>query len=159
MWKKSKLPIFLLAVVAMLSVFYIFSNEDDDIATGGGIPGETKNAVFAEARLELLSARDKEIKELEAQIAAGNLSQTDITEIVTQIDELYNLKYSEVELENAIMAMGYDEAFVSVSGSSITINILADEFSNSQFVSVALTAKEKFSKNHAVKIAITNPSD
>ncbi len=160
MWKKNKLPIFLLAIVAMLSIFYIYSDKNPTDQVGGDdLTGETENAVFAEARLKLLETRDKSIKELEATIAAGKLTEAQITEKVGQIDKLYNLKYSEIELENEIMAMGFNDAFVCVDGTNIKIDVLAEEFTTAQFVTVALAAKGKFAKNYAVQIAVTNPQD
>lgn len=158
MLKKNKLPILLLAVVVMLSIFYIKQpgNDTDTPVGGDGTITDTRYAEFAEERLALLQKRTENIATLEATIAAGSLSSSEIADVVSQINMIYNVQYTEVELENAIMAMGYDDALVCVIGTDINIDILTNEFTTSDFVSVALAAKEKFNKSYAVKISVVN---
>ena len=53
--KKHKLSLFLLAMVCMLSVYYIFMPGDDEInAPVSGVEGETRYQEFAKMRLDII---------------------------------------------------------------------------------------------------------
>ncbi len=160
MLRKNKIPLLLLAVVVMLSIFYIQQTKNQSPTTpvnGGGITGEVKYSEYASLRLNLLEVRNEEINQLEAKIAAGNLTSAELETTVASINQIYNLKYSEVDLENQIISLGYDDVFVCTTGKNIKINILTDDFTTDDFVTVALLAKEKFARNYAVSVQLTSP--
>lgn len=161
MLKKNKLPILLLACVLMLSIFYV-----REAANSGTSPAntdvigdvDTRYAVYAEARFDLVEERNAQIEELEASVAAGTKSSAEIEEIILQINSIYEIKYLEIALENEIIAMGYQDVLVVATDNTVDIDILTDNFTTSNFVSVALLAKEKFSKNHAVTVVLSSPT-
>lgn len=160
MLKKSALPILLLACVLMLSVFYVketMNSSTTPVNGGTDDTVDTKYALFAEARLDLLEERNSEINELEALVASGELTSVEVEANVNRINYLCDLKYDEIALENTIIAMGYDDVFVIASTDSVKISILAESFTNSEFVTVALAAKEKFTRYHAVSVTLTIP--
>lgn len=156
MLKKNKLPIFLLALVIMLSIFYITDSKvTGDDPGANPVNGETKYAAYATMRLELLEERTSAIEEYETQIASGELSNVEIENLMILVDAIYEQSYTEVALENELIALGYDDVLVYVLDGKVNIDILTDSFTASEFVSIALLSKEKFDSNYTVSIHTT----
>ncbi|UKI49680.1 MAG: SpoIIIAH-like family protein [Clostridium sp.] len=99
--------------------------------------------------------RTKDIEGYEAVVASGELSSTEVENTLLKVDAIYKLNYSEVALENEIIALGYDDVFVYVADGKVNIDILTDTFSQTEFVNVALLSKAKFDTNYIVTIHTT----
>lgn len=157
MLKKNKLPIFLLALVLMLSVYYINdSKEPTSDPNTGAVGGESKYAQYAKSRLELLEERTGKIEEYETEIASGTLTNVQIENYMNLVNNVYELGYTEVALENEIIALGYDDVLVFVENNIVNIDILTDSFTPTEFVSIALLSKTKFDSNFTVTIHTTS---
>ncbi len=156
MLKKNKLPLFLLALVVMLSVYYIndtkANNKNNETQNTSG---SIKYHTYAESRLEVMKNRTKDIEGYEAVVASGELSSTEVENTLLKVDAIYKLNYSEVALENEIIALGYDDVFVYVNEDKVNIDILTDTFSQTEFINVALLSKAKFDTNYIVTIHTT----
>ncbi len=153
MFKKT-LPIFLLALVVVLSVFYI-KQIGNDVPSGSLDDGGNINTIsteFAQKRLEVLEERTQVICDLEASIAAGNLENTDIAVIVDEINKLYYLKYTEVELEDAISILGYDECLVIIANFDVNVSVSSSEISAKEFIQITNLIKTKLNKNYKVSV-------
>ena len=160
MLKKNKLPIFLLALVVMLSIYYINdtkNNQDDP--NDKIVNGDSKYAEYAKLRFELLAERTSTIEEYESQIVDSQLTNEDIEDIMILVNKIYDLNYSEVELENSIKALGYDDVFVCVEDYKVNIDILTDSFSDEEFINVALLSKNIFDTNFVVYIHTTSVTE
>lgn len=155
MLKKNKLPLFLLALVVMLSVYYINDTKTDKNNETQNTSGSIKYHTYAESRLEVIKNRTKDIEGYEAVVASGELSSTEVENTLLKVDAIYKLNYSEVALENEIIALGYDDVFVYVADGKVNIDILTDTFSQTEFVNVALLSKAKFDTNYIVTIHTT----
>ncbi len=155
MLKKNKLPLFLLALVVMLSVYYINDTKTNKNNETQNTSGSIKYHTYAESRLEVMKNRTKDIEGYEAVVASGELSSTEVENTLLKVDAIYKLNYSEVALENEIIALGYDDVFVYVADGKVNIDILTDTFSQTEFVNVALLSKAKFDTNYIVTIHTT----
>lgn len=152
MFKKT-LPIFLLALVVLLSVFYI-KQTGVDVPSGNQMPDNTQTVayVFAEKRLEILQKRSQEAEQLEESIASSNMSASDIASVVDQINKLYYLKYTEVELEDAITILGYDECLVVIEKFDVNVSVLSEEISAREFIQITNLIKNKLTSNYKVSV-------
>lgn len=155
MLKKNKLPLFLLALVVMLSVYYINDTKTNKNNETQNTSGSIKYHTYAESRLEVMKNRTKDIEGYEAVVASGELSSIEVENTLLKVDAIYKLNYSEVALENEIIALGYDDVFVYVADGKVNIDILTDTFSQTEFVNVALLSKAKFDTNYIVTIHTT----
>lgn len=154
MFKKNILPIFLLALVVVLSVFYIKQEpKDSDVNTNLDNFDTTElDSEFASKRLEVLKDRSKEIEELETMVAVGGLSDSEIANILDQINDIYYLKYQEVELEDAILLLGYEECLVLIDDYSVNVSIVTDTLTYQEFIEIANLVKDKTSELYKVSI-------
>ncbi len=162
MKKKLRLPILLLAVVVMLSIFYIreANKTKETPVTGPTLTPTTTNAEFAEARLQKLEEVQAMIKECESKIAEGKLSAKEIAEQNALIVSLKETKANEIALEEMIMAaLNYDDVLVLLEDGVIAIDVYTEETLTVQtFIKVSRLAKEKFSSNYTVKLSSSSPS-
>lgn len=152
MLKRNKLSIFLLAVVAMLTVYYVKTDKGVEIDT---ISNNHESSVryYQETRDSINDARASLIMEYESIIA----SNTDVSLKQDALDNLENittLTEKEIALEYQIINMGYDDALVEVVSKDkrISISILADEFSNDEFINIAVLALNTFNTSYVVDI-------
>ena len=85
--KKHRLSLLLLAMVAMLSVYYVLMPQDGPLAPVGG-DGDTNTRYqdFAEMRLLILDERNKEVALYEAKITEATVSLNDIEEYILEIE-------------------------------------------------------------------------
>lgn len=154
MFKKSILPVVLLAMVVVLSVFYIKQSQDEIIDPVSGDNPQTVLVVLASKRLEILEQRSNTIDELEALIASGSLSDEEIEKNVNQINDLYYLKYTETHLEELIEQLGYEDSLVIIDDKNVSVMILSDELATSDFISVARVVKEQLNSDYKVSLEL-----
>lgn len=154
MFKKSILPVVLLAMVVVLSVFYIKQSQDEVIDPVSGSGNNTVLSEFASKRLEVLEQRTNTIDELEALIASGTLSSEEVETNVNKINDLYYLKYTETEIEQLIEQLGYEDSLVLIEDKNVSVMILSDELTSSDFISVAKVVKEYLSSDYKVSLEL-----
>ncbi|MBE6137944.1 MAG: SpoIIIAH-like family protein [Erysipelotrichaceae bacterium] len=163
MKKKLRLPILLLAVVIMLSIFYIkeASNNNSDPVSGDDLNASSLNPEFTEARLLSLEEANNEIDELEASIAAGNLTAVEVSNTTAKIQELKNIKHQEASLEATLIEMNsYDDVLVLLGEEALVIDIYTeDEITVSKFVELARLAKGSFGSDTVVKVITTSMNE
>lgn len=162
MRKKLRLPILLLAVVVMMSIFYIHeANKTLEPVAGDDLDAITTNPEFAEARISSIDEVNALIEEAEAKIASGTLT---VAEIITQnklIESLRQTKIDEIALEEMIMAsLNFDDVLVLLEDDFIIIDVYTEqELTKETFISVSRLAKEKFSSNYTVKLSATSGNE
>ena len=89
--KKHKLSLFLLAMVCMLSVYYILMPTEDDLnAPVAKIEGESRNEEFAKMRLDIIDERKEEVALYEAKIVDVTTSLADVEKYVLEIENVSN---------------------------------------------------------------------
>ena len=159
MKKKLSLPILLLAVGVMLSIFYIReANQTSDPVSGPSLDETTTNAEFAEARLESIAEVNALIEECESKIASGKLSIKEIEEQNAIITSLKETKVNEIALEEMIMAaLTVEDVLVLLEDEFVMIDIYTEEeLTVATFIKVSRLAKEKFSDDYTVKVSTTS---
>ena len=161
MTKKLKLPILLLAVVIMLSVFYIKeaqNNDDVGNVSGSNLNSSTLNPDFTEARIQSIDEINAKIKEYENDIASGELTANEIKEVNAIIDDLVTQKNLEFSLEMSLMdTLGYDDVYVGIEDEYAVINIYTDDIvDQSDFVKISRLVEATFNTSYIVKVEVTN---
>lgn len=162
MGKKLKLPILLLAVVVMLSIFYIKEAQDGDIkepVDGGGVVVSPLNPEFTEGRLLSISKANELIEGYQETIATGKLSAKEVEETTLLINEILEIKHDEIALEQAISAaLSYDDILVLVVDEYVVISVYTeDEVTANNFIAMARLAKSVFENDYIVKVEVSNP--
>jgi len=163
MKKKLKLPILLLAVVIMLSIFYIkeANNNSADPVSGDDLNASSLNPDFTEARLLSLEEANNEIDELEASIASGTLTAVEVQQTTAKISQLKNIKHQEASLEETLIEMNnYDDVLVLLGEESLVIDIYTeDDITVAKFIELARLAKTNFGSDTIVKVKTTSNNE
>ena len=95
----------LLAVVVMLSVFYIKeADKTIDPVGGSSLEQSSTNPDFAEARLQSIQEVNAIIEDCEMKIASGKLTAVEVERENALINSLKEIKVNEIALEEMIMA-------------------------------------------------------
>ena len=158
MRKKLSLPILLLAVVVMLSVFYIKeADKTIDPVGGSSLEQSSTNPDFAEARLQSIQEVNAIIEDCEMKIASGKLTAVEVERENALINSLKEIKVNEIALEEMIMAaLDYEDVLVLIEDNFVMIDIYTDEeISVANFIKVSRLAKERFSSDYTVKVSTT----
>ena len=162
MKKKLRLPIFLLAVVVMMSIFYIHeANKTDEPVASPTLETETTNPDFAEARMQSIAEANALIEEAEAKLASGTLTIEEIQQQNALINELRQTKVNEIALEEMIMAsLDFDDVLVLLVDQYLDIDVYTeDELTKETFISITRLAREKFGSNYIIRLSKTSRSD
>ena len=162
MGKKLKLPILLLAVVLMLSIFYIKEAQNGELnepVDGGNVVISPLNPEFTEGRLLSIQKANESINEYKASIASGELSAKEVEETTALINEILDIKQNEIALEQAIAtALNYDDILVLVIDNYLVVSVYTEEeVTTNNFIAIARLAKSMFDDEYIVKVEVTNP--
>lgn len=146
--KKHKLSLFLLAMVAMLSVYYVLMPEDGPAAPVGNVPtGETRYQEFAEVRLEILDDRNSMVASYEAKIIDATVSLLEVETIILEIETITSLTEKEVYLEKVIKGLGYEDSLVYLDNNVLNISVLSDSLSKDEYIDIAVVAAAEFGED------------
>ncbi len=161
MKKKLRLPILLLAVVVMMSIFYIHeARNTDEPVSAPNLQTTSTNPDYAEARIKSIEEVNALIEESEAKIASGQLSAVEIEKENALITSLRQNKVNEIALEEMIMAsLDFDDVLVLLEGDFIVVDVYTEEeLTKATFISISRLAKEKFSSSYTVKLSKSSQS-
>ena len=157
--KKLKLPLLLLAVVVMMSIFYIHESKEPTLPVDGSgeYEGVSLNPEYAESRLASIEEVNLLIEEKQELIASGTLSVSEVENLTNEILDLKETKVNEVALEETLIeALSFDDVLVMLEGEYLVIDIYTNEEITAEvFISVSRLAKEKFDSNYKVKVLKT----
>ncbi len=153
MIKKNKLSLFLLAVVMMLSIYYINMPEENTVT----LPTTSETVVtkypeFATMRLELLEEREKLVVEFENVLASASTSNSDKNDAYISMQEVLELTENEVLAETFITDLGYVDCFVGMEDQTISVYILNFIYSYEEFEEVCLIVTGIFGANYKVSV-------
>lgn len=156
--KKHRLSLLLLAMVAMLSVYYVLMPGDSPTAP---VVNDEDGVIiryseFAEARLQILEARNGEVAEYEAKIIEAKVSLTDVEDYMLEISAITKLTENEVYLETTIVNLGYEDTLVFVDEGVINISVLGDDFSVVEYIEINKLAKTQFGTDLIVVVNFVN---
>lgn len=158
MIKKNKLSLFLLAVVMMLSVYYINMPETED-STGEVGSGDvvTKYSDFAEQRLEILAAREELILEFENVLASADANTEAKDVAYTSMQDVFELTEKEVALEQSVMDMGFLDCLVQAEDQTVVVTILTASSTTDDFIAIKLMTSEAFGSTYRLSIVWVDP--
>ena len=162
MKKKLRLPILLLAVVVMMSIFYIHeANKTTDPVGSPSLDTSTTRPEFAEARMKSIEEVNALIEEAEAKIASGTLTVAQVEEENAKIVSLRQTKMDEIALEEMIMAsLDFEDVLVLLNDDTVVIDVCTEEeLTKATFISITRLAREKFDGNYTVKLSATSNND
>lgn len=156
MKKKLKLPILLLALVAMMSIFYIKearSNIDDKETNGEVLNSSNLNPEFSELRLKHLEEVNLELGEYEEKIASGAMSADEVYEcnsLMTSIKEnvLLESKFEDALIEN----YSYDDVLVIIGDDLIDVRIYTDDDIRKNALGIMKLVSEHFDSYRKIKL-------
>ncbi len=162
MKKKLRLPILLLAVVVMMSIFYIHeANKTSEPVGSPGLDASTTNPEYAEARMKSIEEVNQLIEESEEKIASGTLTVAQVEQENAKIVSLRQTKMNEIALEEMIMAsLNFEDVLVLLENGVIVVDVYTEqELTKATFISISRLAKEKFDTNYTVKLSSTSNSN
>ncbi len=144
MIKRNKLSLFLFAIVAMLTVYYINLPED---VTPKEYESGTRYQPFIDERSNIVVSRSLELEELEASIASLENSDTDIKkyEIISGLTE------REIALEEDLRDYGYTDCLICISVNNdyqipdITVKVYDEKMSKNSYVVIYALLDESLS--------------
>lgn len=152
--KKHKLSLFLLAMVCMLSVYYILMPNDNEVDVPvSNIDGETRYQEFAKMRLEIIAERNEEVLLYETKIVDQSVSIDDVSKYVIEIETIQKTTEREVYIEGIIINLGYEDCLVYLDEfNKLHISVLAKKFEIKDYIEVALLAKDEFGASTVVTV-------
>ena len=156
--KKHRLSLFLLAMVGMLSVYYVLMPEDSPSkpVANNEDGGFVRLSEFAEARLQILDERKAEIATYEAKITQASVSLTDVEDYILEIDAITKMTEKEVYLETIIVNLGFEDSLVYKEDGVINISVLAEEFTVKEYIEINKLAKAEFGADMIVVVNFVN---
>lgn len=159
MLKKNKLSLFLLAVVMMLTIYYVnMPNQKEPELPVDNTPVEERYAAFAERRLSLIEQRNDAIVELEVVLSDENISLSEKEKALNDLYEMMALTEKEILTEASIVGMGFEDAIVVFTEKEIKIEILTAEFTPAEYLAVARAVKAHFGKAYFVSVTKVVPT-
>lgn len=156
MKKKLRLPILLLAVVVMMSIFYIHeARKTNEPVSAPNLETTSTNPEYAEARMKSIEEVNALIEESEAKIASGKLTVNEIEKETALIASLRQTKMNEIALEEMIMAsLNFEDVLVLLEDNYVVIDVYTkEELTKATFISISRLAKEKFNNDYTVKLS------
>ena len=164
MKRKLKVPVLLLAIVIMLSIFYIKeanSNNTKEVL-GDDLNTVELNPEFTEARLNRENEISNQILEWEGLIAQGTLSADKVLETTALIDDLKNIKALETALEISIASeMDYDDVLVIMDEDELVIDVYTEnELDSQSYVKLMKMGYQSFGDyTQNVSVIVSHPSE
>lgn len=164
MKRKLKVPVLLLAIVIMLSIFYIKEANSDNTkeVLGDDLNTVELNPEFTEARLNRANEISNQILEWEGLIAQGTLSADKVLETTALIDDLKNIKALETALEISIVSeMDYDDVLVIMDEDELVIDVYTEnELDSQSYVKLMKMGYQSFGDyTQNVSVIVSHPSE
>ncbi|MFI3251519.1 MAG: SpoIIIAH-like family protein [bacterium] len=153
MIKKNKLSLFLLAVVMMLSIYYINMPEEGIIAPTVSENITTEHPEFASMRLEILAQREEYVVDLENIIASDTYSDDMKSDAFETMQEILELTELEVLAETFVENLGYLDCFVVNEDNFVSVYILNYVPTTQEFIEITSIMKDVFGSNIKVEVS------
>lgn len=144
---QSKVTIFMVVMIVMLSIYYFtLPNKpvDDSNNTGDTVVVERE---FDPLREELQSVRETMYQQLNATLASTDSTVEEKNLAYETINTLQELTQNELLLETKIIDLGYEDTFVSATTNQVNISVFVDDLSAQQANQIWIMAKTQFGLN------------
>ncbi len=158
MKRKNSISLFLIAVIAMLTVYYInVPDKNNTLEVDNNITYTSDDVdVFATERLNLETSREERISELKLILADSTVSMTEKNTSLTELEKLDNLIDQENSFETMLIdEIGYADVFVYADTYEkvVTVSIFSDSHSVTEANQVIIKTKSEFGIDYDVVIS------
>lgn len=127
-------------------LYFTENEEEDTLETSSG---ETDSEYFAQVRLDRTQARDEATETLKIITETDGASQDTIDDALSEIALIAERTEREAEIESMIMAKGFSECVVYMSGDGVTVTVDApgEELTDSDVAKITdiITSETEFS--------------
>lgn len=154
--KKNKLSMFFVALALTLTVYYFTIPNINTTNVEPNTTVSTEYDGFKTRREEIILERDELLFQLDLIIIDDSTSLDSKKLALQTMAEISALTNKEYEVEGIIEDMGYKDVLIYVDEELINVSIIADEFSNEEFVEIATNVKLEFGEMYDVSIEIIN---
>lgn len=148
--KKNQLALIFLTLVVMLAVWYVKTplakklNSDDGDVTPTALVSSRLEAITS-MRNTVIDERSADVIALDAIIASADSSITEKANAYVQKKNLSDWTEKEVMLESVIMSMGYVDAFVHATDTSVEVIVVSDSEDALVALEIINSVKDSFS--------------
>lgn len=168
----------MLSLLIVLSVYYIMSPKENDLAFINQGENNTENAVptdsgsletdeevtditnlaqdelFTSIRMELQDDRSMEKSRLEAIVSSSTASMEEKDNALNGIDELETMAMTERILEESIIQeAGYEDVLVrNSSGNKVHVHVRADELEPEEALKIMQMVRDEFGRDITVEV-------
>ncbi len=159
MKRKNSISLFLIAIIAMLTVYYINIPDESPISEvndNNNVYTSSDVDVFATERLNLETAREEKINQLKLILADSTVSMDDKNTSLNELEQLDSLIDKENNFEAALInEIGYADVFVYADTLEkvVTVSIFADSHSVTEANQVIIKSKTQFGIDYDVVIS------
>lgn len=164
---QSKVTVFMVVMIVMLSIYYFTLDGNKSKETGGGNnpPGNQEvfsYPVYNQLRQEIDKDRKELIMNLQTQMVSQPGSTESKNQVFSAITEIQKMSSDEFALEAMLRKEGYLDAFVlSTSRNAevpvIDIRILDSEHSAKEANQIIVMAKTYFGTSYVVNVMFDTP--
>ncbi|GIO23169.1 SpoIIIAH-like family protein [Oceanobacillus sp. J11TS1] len=161
----------MLSLMVVLSVYYIFSANGNDLAfVDNGQDAATEDAVpatqseegvevenkgnvdsdelFTTIRMEIQDERSRKKSQLTEVVASANASPTEKDEALKEIDSLEELSSKENILQDQLIAATeYEDVLVRSDGDKVHVHVKTEELSKTDAANIMQMVRDEFGKD------------
>ncbi len=156
---QGKVTIFMIVMIAMLSIYYFAlpNNNHFGSTTTTGQANETINRSpeYEQLRSELSDSRETMITTLQGVLASSTVSVDDKNTAIETIQDIQTLVQNESILETQIMNLGYDDVFIKATDDEVNVSVYVDTLSVEEVNQMILMAKSQFGPSANVVVQYT----
>ncbi|GGP12798.1 SpoIIIAH-like family protein [Oceanobacillus neutriphilus] len=166
----------MLSLMVVLSVYYIFSSNGNDLAfVNDGQETATEDAVpatqseedidvenienvdsdelFTTIRMEIQDERSRKKSQLTDVVASANASPTEKDEALQEIDSLEELSSKESIIQQQLLAATeYEDILVRSDGEKVHVHVKAEELSNTEAANIMQMVRDEFGKDIVTEV-------
>ena len=154
--KRNQLSIFLLAVLLIMTVYYINNGDVSLIDVGKTVTTTTSNksgnSIFDTLRNQIDNDRKAKIASLQAIINDSKKSTEEKTSALAEINQIKANQDNEDILETNIKNLGYSDVFVTIDKNNVSINIYSSDHTVQKANDIILLTKNKLGNSKNITV-------
>jgi stage III sporulation protein AH len=164
---QSKITVFMVVMIVMLSIYYFTLGGDKTKETGNQDP--TNTPVFRYEEYELLRAqltdsRQALISQLQSNMVSADVSLDDKNLAINTMLEINNMTNKEFSFETSLRNLGYLDVFVTSTASTsdakkVDVRVLDSEHSAAEVRSIINLGKDLFGSDFNVEVKFDTQSE
>lgn len=154
---KNKFTIIMIAIIAMLSIYYYTLDDKANLVNTNDdntdqVDNTERNEQFMVMRLELTNSRENMIEDLQVVLVNSDATTEQKNDVIDAIKEINLTTEKELGLEKLILDQGYSDVFVHCDGESVNISVISTEHTVTEANSLIVLAKNHFGYKYQVAV-------